>query len=34
MGIFKRIIKAPFEIVKDIIEEVEEVITGDEEEKK
>lgn len=34
MGIFSRIIKAPFEIAKDIIEEVEEVITGDKEDQK
>lgn len=31
MGFFKRLIKAPFEIVKDVIEDVEEIITGDEE---
>lgn len=32
MGLFKRILKAPFEIVKDVIDEVEEVITGEKEE--
>lgn len=31
MGFLKRLIKAPFEIVKDVVEDIEEIITGEEE---
>ncbi len=31
MGILSRIIKAPFEIAKDVTENLEEIITGDDE---